>query len=92
MTSELNFPLECPECGNFQYFKEVRALVHEVPFAATHGELEYGEPENASAPVVLKILCGYCNAVVHDNEVTEPLVRNPHRYKDAATIFRDVKE
>ena len=50
MSGELQFPLECSSCGNFQYFKEVRAQVHEVHFAATHGQVEYGKPENASPP------------------------------------------
>lgn len=71
MSRPLRFPLECPSWGNFQFFKEVR---HEVHLAATHGQVEYGKPENASLSRVLRNLCGFFNARVHDNEVAEPAV------------------
>ena len=90
MSGELKFLLECPACGNFQFFREVRAQVYEVHFAATHGKIEYGQPEKTSSPVVLRIICGYCGKLVHDNQVGDPLIRDRTRYKDAETIFQEV--
>ena len=89
MTSGLQFPLECSTCGNFQFFTEVRAQVHKVSFAATQGKVEYGKPEGQESPVVLRILCGFCNAVVHDNQIPEPAASASACYRDAQTIFGD---
>lgn len=89
MASGLQFPLECPSCGNFQFFTEVRAQVHKVQFAATHGKVEYGKPEGHAPPVVLRILCGFCNALVHDNQIPEPAASASACYRDAQTFFGD---
>lgn len=80
--------VECKKCGNYQFFREVRVVTHERPFATGDGDIEYGGEENFSAPVVLRILCGFCGAVVHSNDIPEPVVQDAASYRDAEMLFR----
>lgn len=80
--------VDCKKCGNYQYFREVCVVTHERSLAAGDGDIEYGKEQNFSTPLVLRILCGFCGAVVHVNEIPEPVVRDPASYRDAEMLFR----
>ena len=80
--------VDCKKCGNYQFFREVRVVTHERSFATGDGDIEYGSEEKFSAPLVLRILCGFCGTVVHVNDIPEPVVRDQANYRDAEMLFR----
>lgn len=80
--------VDCAKCGNYQYFKEVRIVTHERSLATGDGEIEYGSEEKFSKPLVLRIVCGFCGAIVHANDIPEPIVREQATYRDAEMLFR----
>jgi hypothetical protein len=34
--------IDCPKCGNWQFFREIRLETQSVPFAVTEGEIAWG--------------------------------------------------
>lgn len=79
--------IDCPKCGNWQFFREIRLETHSVPFAVTEGEIEWGATECTAPAIVTQIICGYCNTLIYRNDVVEPQVRDRSKYKDAAQLF-----
>ncbi len=79
--------IDCPKCGNWQFFREIRLETHSVPFAVTEGEIEWGTAESAAPGIVTEIICGYCSALIHRNGVAAPEVLDASNYKDAAKLF-----